>query len=399
MVPLLVFAAVPSAPDSSLLSDELSDSPRYMHMPSLMEDEAVERSDSFYRPAMTAQEKEAFYKPIARPSARDAKKSNKVRDNKWSKTVPSNEVSIQDASHASQPDRSVATDSGYHQTITDDTSALRQHWAELQSMKIKCEHLESERNALQDALADALSQLQEKQAGNAEVCSLRKQNSQLEEDVLLLKSTVYRLNAELEKYQNRLRALRKAHEAAGHVVSKLDASETEVKPTPMASNMLGPLLEAYQETILEKESALELSNRELSTSTQQCQSAKQEVRELKRRLESSTQVKNEELSDLQEKLEEAQTRSDSLLQNLESERSRLQEIQRQHQQEVSLLDGRARGLEAKLNECHTELLTLRGRYSVLSEQFERLQQGADRLIPLSVHNSAVNECKRLNLKL
>ncbi|XP_052130723.1 centrosomal protein of 89 kDa isoform X1 [Frankliniella occidentalis] len=450
LVPLLVFAAVPSAPDSSLLSDELSDSPRYMHMPSLMEDEAVERSDSFYRPAMTAQEKEAFYKPIARPSARDAKKSNKshvrcsstdtvlehshgnrvsrphrkknsnrsksesckhacrhrraksehvidknLQDNKWSKTVPSNEVSIQDASHASQPDRSVATDSGYHQTITDDTSALRQHWAELQSMKIKCEHLESERNALQDALADALSQLQEKQAGNAEVCSLRKQNSQLEEDVLLLKSTVYRLNAELEKYQNRLRALRKAHEAAGHVVSKLDASETEVKPTPMASNMLGPLLEAYQETILEKESALELSNRELSTSTQQCQSAKQEVRELKRRLESSTQVKNEELSDLQEKLEEAQTRSDSLLQNLESERSRLQEIQRQHQQEVSLLDGRARGLEAKLNECHTELLTLRGRYSVLSEQFERLQQGADRLIPLSVHNSAVNECKRL----
>lgn len=77
LVPLLVFTAVPSAPVSSALSDELSDSPRYM-MPSLAEDESVERSDSFYRPAMTPQEKEAFYRPIVRPSVRDGKKSNKV---------------------------------------------------------------------------------------------------------------------------------------------------------------------------------------------------------------------------------------------------------------------------------------------------------------------------------
>ncbi|KAK3922057.1 Centrosomal protein of 89 kDa [Frankliniella fusca] len=447
LLPLLAFAAVPSAPDSSFLSDELSESPRYMQMPSLTEDDAVERSDSFYRPAMTAQEKEAFYQPIARPSAREGKKSNKthvrcsstdtalehshgnrvsrphrkksssrsksesgkhvcrhrrtksehVSDKNllWSKGVLSNELSIQDTSHASQPDKSAASDSGYHQTITDDNSVLRQHWAELQSMKMKCEQLESERNALQDALADALSQLQEKQTGNSEVYSLRKLNSQLEEDVLLLKSTVYRLNAELEKYQIRLRNLRKAHEAAGHVVPKIKEAETEVKPTPMSSNMLGPLLEAYQETILEKESALESSNRELAASAKQCMDSKQEIKELKRRLENTEQTKNEELLDLQEKLEEAHVRSDTLLKNLESEKSRLQEMQRKHQQEVSALDGRARELEAKLTECHTELLTLRGRYSVLSEQFERLQQGSDRLIPLSVHNAAVNECKRL----
>lgn len=57
---------------------------------------------------------------------------------------------------------------------------------------MRCDELESERNALQDALADALNQLQETQASNAELVSLRKQNKQLEEDVLLLKSTVYR---------------------------------------------------------------------------------------------------------------------------------------------------------------------------------------------------------------
>lgn len=70
-----------------------------------------------------------------------------------------------------------------------------------------------------------------------------------------------------------------------------DASEFEIKPTPMASNMLGPLLEAYQESILEKESALELSNRELATYAQQCQSAKQEAKDLKKKLDSCSQLK------------------------------------------------------------------------------------------------------------
>lgn len=101
-----------------------------------------------------------------------------------------------------------------------------------------------------------------------------------------------RLNSELEKYQNRLRALRTAHEAAGHSVPKFsDPPESEVKPTPMASNMLGPLMEAYHETILEKESALETSARDLATFAHQCQNAKQEVRELKKKLENNTQLK------------------------------------------------------------------------------------------------------------
>lgn len=437
LVPLLVFTAVPSVPE------DLSDSPRLLQMPSLMEDESVERSDSFYRPAMTPQEKEAFYRPIVRPS--DGKKSNKghlrcsstdtvlehshgTRGSRphrkksgnrsksesckhacrhrraksehlerapLSSDLTHENATAQDYSQASQPDRSAVTDSGFHQTTEDDL-IIQQRWTELQSTKMRCEQLEAERNALQDALADALNQLQDSQTSNAEVLSLRKENKQLEEDVLLLKSTVYRLNAELEKYQNRLRALRKAHEAAGFSIPKVvDVSESEVKPTPMASNMLGPLVEAYQETILEKESALESSNRELATYAQQCQNAKQEARELKKKLESNAQLQVEELSDLRQKLEEAVARSDSLLQSLESERKRLQEMQCKHSQEVSVLDSRARGLEGKLTECHTELLTLKGRYSVLSEQYEKMQQGADRLIPLSVHSAAVNECKRL----
>lgn len=444
LLPLLVFTAVPSIPVSSALSDELSDSPRFIRMPSLMEDESVERSDSFYRPAMTAQEKEAFYRPIVRPSAREGRRSNKAhvrcsstdtvlehshgnrssrphrkksgnrsksesckhacrhrraksehqsdKNAQLSKDVKPTEVSIHDTS---QPDRSTVTDSGYHQSITEDNLMLKQHWAALKSTQLRCEELEAERNALQEALADALNQLQETQANNDQVLSLKNQNKQLEEDVLLLKSTVYRLNAELEKYQNRLRALRKVQEAAGLAPKLHDSPEPEIKPTPMASNMLGPLLEAYRETIIEKENALESSNKELASYAQQCHSAKQEVKELRKKLDNSTQIKNKELSDLHQKLEEAQGRSDSLLQSLDSEKARLQEMQRKHTQEASVLDSRARGLEAKLTECHTELLTLRGRYSVLSEQYERLQQGADRLIPLSVHNAAVNECKRL----
>lgn len=76
--------------------------------------------------------------------------------------------------------------------IPEDNTALKQHWAELQSLQMRYVELEAERNALQDALADALNQLQDTRSSNIEVLSLRKQNKQLEEDVLLLKSTVYR---------------------------------------------------------------------------------------------------------------------------------------------------------------------------------------------------------------
>lgn len=85
LLPLLVFTAVPSVPVPSALSDDLSDSPRLMRMPSLMEDDAVERSDSFYRPAMTPQEKEAFYHPVVRPSTREGKKSYKV--DSWEQSI------------------------------------------------------------------------------------------------------------------------------------------------------------------------------------------------------------------------------------------------------------------------------------------------------------------------
>lgn len=89
----------------------------------------------------------------------------------------------------------------------------------------------------------------------------------------------------MEKYQNRLRVLRKTQET-GHVVSKTpERVDADIKPTPMASNMLGPLLEAYQETILEKELALEKSNQELATYTKQFHTAKQETQDLKKKLE------------------------------------------------------------------------------------------------------------------
>ena len=82
-----------------------------------------------------------------------------------------------------------------------------------------------------------------------------------------------------------MHALRKAQETTGNALIRTPEQIPEIKPTPMASNMLGPLLEAYQETILEKESALEKSNNELASYAQQCQSVKQESKELKRKLE------------------------------------------------------------------------------------------------------------------
>jgi len=90
------------------------------------------------------------------------------------------------------------------------------------------------------------------------------ENIQLNEDVLLLKNVIFRLNTELEKYQDKLRQ-------SGHSVfsknindaldSKRSADNVKKISESWGSvntHVLGPLLDAYQESLSEKQ---ELINR------------------------------------------------------------------------------------------------------------------------------------------
>lgn len=48
----------------------------------------------------------------------------------------------------------------------------------------------------------------------------------------------------------------------------------------------------------------------------------------------------------------------------------------------------------KYNQAKTELSMLKGRFSVLSEEFDRVKNEEENKIPHSVHTAYITECKR-----
>lgn len=85
------------------------------------------------------------------------------------------------------------------------------------------------------------------------------ENVQLNEDVLLLKNVIYRLNAELERYQDKLRECGQSvatKDIKDILDSKAQANDIKKVLESWGSvniHALGPLLDAYQESLSEKQ--------------------------------------------------------------------------------------------------------------------------------------------------
>jgi len=102
------------------------------------------------------------------------------------------------------------------------------------------------------------------------------ENTQLNEDVLLLKHVIYRLNAELERYQDKLK------ESGQSVLSKnvndmLDSKRpADNIKTVLESwgsvniHVLGPLLDAYQESLSEKQELVNKYEEDIANFSTRC---------------------------------------------------------------------------------------------------------------------------------
>lgn len=98
------------------------------------------------------------------------------------------------------------------------------------------------------------------------------ENAQLNEDVLLLKHVIYQLNAELERYQDKLK------ESGQSILPKNDISDSK-KPTDetilrswgsVNTHVLGPLLNAYQESLSEKQELVNKYEEDIANFTTRC---------------------------------------------------------------------------------------------------------------------------------
>ncbi|XP_028045766.1 protein Cep89 homolog [Monomorium pharaonis] len=102
------------------------------------------------------------------------------------------------------------------------------------------------------------------------------ENVQLNEDVLLLKNVIYRLNAELERYQDKLK------ESGLSVLSKnindiLDSKRPvdDIKTLSESwgsvnTHALGPLLDAYQESLTEKQELVNKYEEDITSFSARC---------------------------------------------------------------------------------------------------------------------------------
>lgn len=127
-------------------------------------------------------------------------------------------------------------------------------------------------------------QINEQDQSNLVIISekIKSDNTQLKNDISLLKNLVYRLNVELERYQDKLRNSSQSIEFKNSSNSILNAdSEAEIKKAinswgKVNSHALAPLLDAYQENLEEKEQLIQKYEKEIDIFSGKC---KEVVRE------------------------------------------------------------------------------------------------------------------------
>lgn len=116
-----------------------------------------------------------------------------------------------------------------------DFAAENAHLQQQLQKRIECTACKSVRQQHDDALKAAEEQFHE-------------ETRQLRDDVKMMKSLVYRLNVQLERYQEMLRQANATDSAIG----RIDFDARDLNWGPVNAHTLGPLLHAYTEIIDEK---------------------------------------------------------------------------------------------------------------------------------------------------
>ncbi|XP_057325319.1 protein Cep89 homolog isoform X1 [Microplitis mediator] len=227
------------------------------------------------------------------------------------------------------------------------------------------------------------------------------ENSQLHEDVGLLKILIYRLNVELQRYQDKLRLLNVRSDEP-----KSDATAdpaTENKKVSEAwghvnTHALAPLLEAYQEHLEEKEELIRQFRREMDDFGGKCKEIVAENDELRRDLDFyklQTEKLTEEMKTVTEDIALVKEENDILTKQASLHKQKLHEIHSIYEKKVESMSRDNNKLHSDYVSCKTELSNLQGKYEILSDGYEKLKKNSEKTMPVSVHSDAIEECKRL----
>ncbi|XP_045472065.1 protein Cep89 homolog [Harmonia axyridis] len=246
--------------------------------------------------------------------------------------------------------------------------------------------------------------------------SLKKAKLELSEDLNMLKTVVYRLNVQLERYQEKLRKNKikdtvdknfHNHPNADQTASiskefPQDPSHSSHKHVPISwgrvnSHTLGPLLEAFQDTINEKDEIIEEYESEFSVFSGKLKEVLSENAKLHFRLHEDDQCSGklkQELSTLKKELESCKEQNDVLIKKCALKQDKVDEILRVYESKVEQMKRDYNVLHDQYCKCRNELTTLNERNKALAQSQEDFKNEKKNYIPISVHTASVNECKK-----
>ncbi|KAJ4447075.1 hypothetical protein ANN_09064 [Periplaneta americana] len=234
---------------------------------------------------------------------------------------------LQQLSHSSQ-------DSGYQQTAVDETLRKKdEHIERLTAEVLKLERSNRDLETQLGKCGTELEKLENRHTNDLEqMNSLQAKNQELDEDVTMLKNLVYRLNIEVDRYQQKLHK----HGGTGELPPLKNISTTvqDKEASAMWNNInksaLGPLLDAYQETIKEKDDLIHNYEQDLNKFVANCKQVVAENEKLYQELEEANKQIEERSGTwqtLQQDASLAQEQNDLLTNQIQLQKDKLQEIQ------------------------------------------------------------------------
>ncbi|XP_076655706.1 centrosomal protein of 89 kDa [Halictus rubicundus] len=218
-----------------------------------------------------------------------------------------------------------------------------------------------------------------------------------DEDILLLKGIVCQLNAELERYQDKL-SEEKLKIGGGEYAGNREKQYGERIWSGVKFHALGPLLNAYQQNLTEKRELVGMYEQGMATFGNRCKEIltenelmHQEVKEL--RSECDRYAK--EMRTTIENTAALKKQNDLLLKENADLQKESKEIRSLYESKIHAVLERNETLKKEHAVGTSELSNLKGKYEILSKEFEKIKSREEQSVPSSVHAASIDECKSL----
>ncbi|XP_014246844.1 girdin-like [Cimex lectularius] len=275
-------------------------------------------------------------------------------------------------------------------------------WLAREIEKLKVVNAELQRG-IQQKEANELNLIEAKARLESELSEYRSDTSTtnkermriLSQDVFLLKNLVVKLNKELQRYQEKYQSYVRNH---GDEEYTLEISKNDPSWIDGELTVLAPLLVAYEECLKEKVELLKESQDALTKISYNCKElvkANDELREAVKVSETKGNVTYGDWLAVQKEGKMLKEQNTLLLRQLKLNSSKIETLKDSFQTKLNEVIVERDDFFNKYNQTKTELSVLKGRFSVLLEEFEKHKEEDQRKIPTAVHTAYITECKRL----